>query len=415
MLSLDRSQISNFKFQTHSPSYFLSRTRRVAMEDLQSLDPETQFLSTKQETGNEWELFKENVRPLKRGRNVRLLNHALKSQTDNQIKKSLLENRRRLIAAIDDYKGDDPLQPWLECIKWVQEAFPPAGDYSGLVVIYEQCVRSFWHEDRYKDDLRYLKVWLEYAENCVDAEVIYNFLDANKIGQTHSIFFIAYALHMESKNKIKTANDIFDRGIARNAQPIEKLKAAYKKFLARSMTKPKAADEDLTENCLPVRSFGTVLARGETRMRTTESSHLARKKLKQERACGASLTIYKDTNTNITSCNQSELSRTDLKSWHTLGARAERNKENNAIPAKWTSNKIPQRTGYRIGGAAASASIEVFVDEECKETQRVDSDGDGGKCSTLQLRNGDGQDLKKETQLLRENPLRNFPPNCLPR
>jgi checkpoint serine/threonine-protein kinase len=37
------------------------------------------------------------------------------------------------------------------------------GDYSGLVVIYEQCVRTFWHSDRYKDDLRYLKVWLEYV------------------------------------------------------------------------------------------------------------------------------------------------------------------------------------------------------------------------------------------------------------
>lgn len=49
------------------------------------------------------------------------------------------------------------------CIKWVQEAFPPGGECSGLLVIYEQCVRKFWHSERYKDDLRYLKVWLEYV------------------------------------------------------------------------------------------------------------------------------------------------------------------------------------------------------------------------------------------------------------
>lgn len=30
-------------------------------------------------------------------------------------------------------------------------------------MIYEQCVRTFWHSDRYKDDLRFLKVWLEYV------------------------------------------------------------------------------------------------------------------------------------------------------------------------------------------------------------------------------------------------------------
>lgn len=58
------------------------------------IDPETAFLASKQETGNEWELFKENVRPLKRGRNVKLLNDSLKSNSDIQIKNSLIDTRR---------------------------------------------------------------------------------------------------------------------------------------------------------------------------------------------------------------------------------------------------------------------------------------------------------------------------------
>ncbi|KAH7839692.1 hypothetical protein Vadar_007395 [Vaccinium darrowii] len=382
--------------------------------EILSLDPETEFLYSKQATtGNEWELFKENVKPMKRGRNVRLLNDALKSHSDSQLKKSLLQTRRRLVEAIDEYKGDDPLQPWLECIKWVQEAFPPGGDCSGLVVIYEQCVRTFWHEDRYKNDLRYLKVWLEYAENCADAEVIYSFLEANKIGLAHSIFFISYALHMESKNKIKTANEVFNRGMSRDAQPIEKLNAAYRKFLARSMGRPKATDEDSKENSMLVRSFGTVLARGESRTQTTGSTDFLRKKSKQDRAHGTPLTIYKDANSDVSLVHQPELSKADTKSWQVLGARAERNKENNAIPTKWTSNKIPRRAGPRTGGATASACIEIFVDEECAENHKVGSDG--GKSTTLQLGDGEGHDLKKKTELLRENPLRNFPPNCLPR
>ena len=53
------------------------------------------------------------------------------------------------------------------------------------------------------------------ADNCIDADVIYSFLDANGIGRTHSKFYISHALYMESKNKIKTANDIFDLGISR--------------------------------------------------------------------------------------------------------------------------------------------------------------------------------------------------------
>ncbi|KAF7141960.1 hypothetical protein RHSIM_Rhsim06G0001700 [Rhododendron simsii] len=420
------------------------------------LDPETEFLYSKQATtGNEWELFKENVKPIKRGRNVTLLNQALKSHSDSQLKKSLLHTRRRLIEAIDEYKGDDPLHPWLECIKWVQEAFPPGGDCSGLVVIYEQCVRTFWHEDRYKNDLRYLKVWLEYAENCADAEVIYNFLEANKIGQAHSIFFISYALHMESKNKIRTANEVFNRGMSRDAQPIEKLKAAYKKFLARSMGRPKATDVGyatsqssisfslripkrtarlsealelywlgekavsssfvevfpyvvLPPEILPAEVFPAVAG-----TQTTESSDFLRKKLKQDRAHGTPLAIYKDSKADVSLVYKPELSKTDTKSWNVLGARAERNKENNAIPTKWTSNKIPRRAVPRTGGATASACIEIFVDEECAENNK--SGSDSGKSSTLQLRDEEGHDLKKKTELLRENPLRNFPPDCLPR
>ncbi|KAF8377968.1 hypothetical protein HHK36_031357 [Tetracentron sinense] len=394
-------------------------------KEVETLDPETEFLFSNQKTGNEWELFKENVRPLKRGRNVRLLNTALKAQTDNHLRTSILENRRRLIEAIDEYTGEDPLQPWLE--------------YGGFAA--------------------------KVAENCADAEVIFSFLDANSIGQTHSVFYIFYALHMESKNKLKNANDVFNLGMARNAQPREKIEDAYKKFLARSVRRPtKATEEDSTENRLPVRSFGTVLARGDARRHAPENSDLARKKLKLDRAHAAPFSIYKDTNIDITFGHQPESSKIDTKSWHTLGTRAERNKENNAIHSKWTSNKIPQRPGSRTGSATASVCIEVFVDEECADLSIVNlgydqperlgiicmdnrceeawrkfaspsalwknsftldilivdiisqtTASEGGKSSTLQLRQGDSQNLKKETQLLRENPLRNFPPNSFPR
>jgi checkpoint serine/threonine-protein kinase len=53
------------------------------------------------------------------------------------------------------------------------------------------------------------------ADNCSDADVIYAFLDANEIGKTHSIFYISYALQLESKNKFKAANQIFELGISR--------------------------------------------------------------------------------------------------------------------------------------------------------------------------------------------------------
>lgn len=40
------------------------------------------------------------------------------------------------------------------------------------------------------------------------------------------------------------------------------------------------------------------------------------------------------------SSHQPDKSKIDHCSWHTLGVKAERNKENNAVPAKWTSYKV---------------------------------------------------------------------------
>jgi hypothetical protein len=44
--------------------------------------------------GAEWETFKENVRPLKRGRDVSKLNHALKAHADPVQRAALLETRK---------------------------------------------------------------------------------------------------------------------------------------------------------------------------------------------------------------------------------------------------------------------------------------------------------------------------------
>ncbi|KAI3900824.1 hypothetical protein MKX01_006831, partial [Papaver californicum] len=207
------------------------------------------------------------------------------------------------------------------CIKWVQESFPTGGDCSGLVVIYEQCVRTFWNTEHYKEDRRYLKVWLEYAENCADAEVIYKFLQSNGIGQSHSAYYISYGLYLESKNKLKTANEIFNLGMERKAQPIEKMEASFRKFFTRSMRRPQAPVEEPADSHLPHRSFGTVLTTGEARRQLKQKTDLANKMLKLDRG-PSTISIYKDTNESAASSHQPEGLKNDKKIF-SLGTRSE--------------------------------------------------------------------------------------------
>ncbi|XP_064955008.1 mitotic spindle checkpoint protein BUBR1-like isoform X3 [Musa acuminata AAA Group] len=376
-------------------------------------DPETAFLQQKDggvATGGgfEWEVYKENVRPLKRGRDVKLLNHALRSQVDRSLNASLLRTRRRMIEAIDEYQGEDPLQPWLRCIKWVQESFPTGGECSGLIVMYEQCVRTFWHDDRYRDDLRYLRVWLEYADSCADAEVIFQFLEANQIGQSHSIFYTSYAMHLESKNKLRKADEILNLGLARKARSLVKLEDAYRTFLVRSTQKKHGNDEGLAYHPLPIRSFGTVLTSAESipgRQPAENFGQSKRMVALQRIDTNKPLTIYKDANTGAN--DQCSNLKANERSWSTLGSRSDRSKENVSIPKKWSSYKVPQKIGQRTGSATSSTCIEVYVDEECAESPPAKV-AKNMNSSVLKLRQATSQNLKNETEMLKVNPLRNF-------
>uniref|UniRef100_A0A0D9VD94 BUB1 N-terminal domain-containing protein n=1 Tax=Leersia perrieri TaxID=77586 RepID=A0A0D9VD94_9ORYZ len=357
---------------------------------------------------SEWETFKENVRPLKRGRNVAFLNRALKAQADPAQRAALLAARRKMIEAINEYRGEDPLQPWLNCIKWVQESFPTGGDCSGLVVIYEQCVRAFWHDERYKDDLRYLKVWLEYAGNCADSEVIFRFLEANQIGQSHTNYYLSYASLMESKNKLKKANELFHLGISRKAKPVEKLETTYRAFLQRSSKRKAHLEDDTAADDQPVRNFGTVLNRGEIRGQHAENSQLVKPRVTLQRIdANRPLAVYKDEN-SLPSHGPAR-TRSNNTAWQTLGTQADRNKENNMRPAKWTSHKIPQKVGSRAAVQPTRASsIEVFVDDE-SAGEPAPQVPKSTKPTILKLRQATSRNLKQETELLMENPLRNFP------
>ncbi|KAL0836916.1 hypothetical protein Bca101_088806 [Brassica carinata] len=292
---------------------------------------------------------------------------------------------KELIEDIDEYDGDDPLFPWIKCVKWVQEAFPPGGECSGLLVIYEQCVRKFWHSDRYKDDLRYLKVW------------------------TLGLYYRDFGLHMEFKGKVKTANEIFNLGISRNAKPVEKLNDAYKKFIVRTMRRIKTVDDEPKENDLPSRSFGTVLYR-KANFRTTSKENKAESVSSLIIISSkAPLAVYKDTTT--ADQTESDKSKLEFGSWLMLGGRAERNKENNALPGKWAAFKVPQKPIVRTD----ASSFKVFVDEE----ECIDSEGleKRKKIETISpsssnvLPLNDGREIKKETELLRQNPLRHFSRN----
>ena len=46
---------------------------------------------------------------------------------------------------------------------WTQASFPAGGPGSRLHETLERCTRALLSQPRYKDDLRYLRVWIQYV------------------------------------------------------------------------------------------------------------------------------------------------------------------------------------------------------------------------------------------------------------
>ncbi len=86
---------------------------------------------------------------------------------------------------------------------------------------------------RYYDDIRYLRVWVQYADCLPDPGDVFKFLKENEVGQTHALFYIAHATFLELRGSYAAADNVFQQGINRLATPQDRLKAKFDEFQHR--------------------------------------------------------------------------------------------------------------------------------------------------------------------------------------
>ena len=120
-------------------------------------------------------------------------------------------------------------------IKWTEQTCTAGGRETELLPLLERCTRELQEVPRYKDDSRYLRVWVKYADCCREPHDIFKFLQANDIGQRHTLFYEAYAAFLEIRGAFKQATEVYDRGVMMRAQPRERLKDKLAQFQHRMM------------------------------------------------------------------------------------------------------------------------------------------------------------------------------------
>lgn len=139
----------------------------------------------------DFDLSKENIQPLRKGRNVHQLEIALQAQTDPEIQQQLQQQKEwekssffrffqvdfGVISShfehlIHTYQGEDPLQHYYDYIGWIEQTYPKNGHEGNCVGLLEHCLAKFEDDPRYTNDSRLCKLWIKYVSTFSIFEVI---------------------------------------------------------------------------------------------------------------------------------------------------------------------------------------------------------------------------------------------------
>lgn len=190
----------------------------------------------------EWETSKENVAPLSTGRNVDTLNNALTMDP-----KLINEMRHIHEAAIRDASNgigpfaDDPLAPWVTYTKWVLETFPPGSDL--VISVVEGACRRYSKHPRYREDRRFVRLWIRYADLRNDKLDVFAYMRKHRIGEHVALFYEAWATTLELAREYDKAEQTYKLGIKLGAQPQERLSQRMREYYNRMAARARRAEK----------------------------------------------------------------------------------------------------------------------------------------------------------------------------
>ncbi|KAM3717627.1 Mitotic checkpoint serine/threonine-protein kinase BUB1 beta [Dirofilaria immitis] len=172
---------------------------------------------------HEWELNRENIRPLRSGRKVKSINNVFGGD-----KITIIEAEKRFEKDFEEAKAsDDPLDICLNYIIWFEEHFP-TGKQSYLFSILTRIINTFGYREEFLNDERMLKFWIKLVENKSDANVDTFFERAYLAGCCRRLakFYVRWAEIRENSYDVNGARIVLKRGREQCAEPLDLLNDA---------------------------------------------------------------------------------------------------------------------------------------------------------------------------------------------
>ncbi|KAI1316801.1 hypothetical protein EDD11_009467 [Mortierella claussenii] len=221
--------------------------------ELSSSPPRSAFSSSHVVDIDAIELEKENIQPIRQGRSAQVLSRLFSTQHDDRAHELALQHQRFQLELehIDDHK--DPMDIFMRYVSWTIENYPQGGGQgldSRLVSLLEQAIELFKDEERYRNDPRFVKLFILYSENIEFPMDVFNFMDTNRIGSEISMYYEEHADYLESQEEYDKAKEVFLLGIHRRARPFGRLKRLFEEFERRAELHQQELEKQALEDSL---------------------------------------------------------------------------------------------------------------------------------------------------------------------
>lgn len=254
-------------------------------------------------------------------------------------------------------ESDDPLDVFERYVRWTLDAYPSAQatPESQLHTLLERATKTFIGSAQYKNDPRYLKLWVYYIHFFSETpRETYMFLSRHGIGESLALFYEEYAAWLEGAGRWAQAEEVYKLGIEREARPAPRLLRKFKEFEERVAQQPDVMNEPSSpalpamRPALASKVDPFAAAREADPQAQRSSSSGAAKPAK------AKMAIFSDADAQPSAMSSMGAGS---KGWDSIGSLADRKKENTIEAKPWAGETL------QAGGKKSAApKMSVFRD-----------------------------------------------------
>jgi checkpoint serine/threonine-protein kinase len=296
---------------------------------------------------------KENIQSLPGGRSAKKLAevfspsplHKLSTPTPTDTKNindCIRAEYEAEVAALSE--SDDPLDVFDRYVRWTFDAYPSAQatPQSQLHTLLERATKAFIGSAQYKNDPRYLKLWLHYIHFFSDSpRETFVFLSRHSIGENLALFYEEYAAWLESAGRRNQAEEVYKLGIEREARPVQRLVRKFGEFEKRRANQADATDEPSSPALPSVRSVLAAKVDPFSAAARPADPQAPRPNMgvggQSSKPSKSKLAIFSDASSTAPAL--SAMGETS-KGWDTIGSLADRRKENVMEAKPWAGETL---------------------------------------------------------------------------